>query len=38
MEDSDGQVISVLEKLLNIKQPARTCWEKYWWCWFKPKS
>lgn len=38
MEDSDGQVISVLEKLLDIKQPARSCWEKYWCCWYKSKT
>jgi hypothetical protein len=35
MEDSDGQIISVLEKLLEEKKPARSFWEKYFFCWCK---
>uniref|UniRef100_A0A6C0HD74 Uncharacterized protein n=1 Tax=viral metagenome TaxID=1070528 RepID=A0A6C0HD74_9ZZZZ len=37
MEDSDGHVMSVLEKLLDAKKPARPCWKKYLCFWYKNK-
>jgi len=30
--DSDGNAISVLEKLLEKKKPARIWWKKYFCC------
>jgi hypothetical protein len=30
--DSDGNAISVLEKLLENKKPARIWWKKYFCC------
>ena len=35
MFDSDGNCISTLEKLLDEKRKKRSCFEKYFWCFFK---
>ena len=34
MLDSKGHAVSALERLLEIKKPARSFWEKYC-CWCK---
>ena len=38
MEDSDGNVISVLEKLTGKKTEKRGFFEKYFWCCFGKKK
>ena len=37
MLSSDGHAISALERILLERQPARSCWEKYFGC-FSKKS